>query len=98
MALTIDRTGLELSAGPLEFHLTRGLLGFSWQGWIEALLEWGHRGHLTGLGFDVWKDDRAGSYGASAPLALLSVQFGQRRDADCLPRTDRGWLPNHPHL
>jgi hypothetical protein len=74
MALIIDRTGLELSAGPFSFHLTGSLVGLAWDKKIDAMLEWG-RGLSEGWRPSVWSDG-PGRYVASLPGLRLSVMLG----------------------
>jgi hypothetical protein len=78
MGIIIDRTGIELSAGPLSFHLTGSLVGLAWGRRIDAMLQWG-RGLSEGWRPAVWNDG-PGHYGASMPGLLLSLVTGGHAD------------------
>lgn len=71
MAISIDRTGLEVSIGPFQFHLTPRMLGIVWDGRLDAMLErrewkwgWGKRSSKRGH-FEAW-----------APGCYLSIYTG----------------------
>lgn len=78
MGIIIDRTGVELSAGPLSFHLTGALVGLAWGRRIDAMLQWG-RGISGGWRPAVWSDG-PGHYGASMPGLRLSLVMGVSTD------------------
>lgn len=74
MAITINRTGLEITAGPLELYLTRSLLGFVWRGRVDFLLE--DAGPCVGGGGFLAQKTGSGWYEVFVLRLRLSVQVG----------------------
>lgn len=74
MAIIIDRAGLQLSAGPLQLHLTGRWVGFSWGDRVDALME-RRRAPAEAPWFNAWKS-APGWYEAQGLGLHLSVQLG----------------------
>lgn len=74
MALRIDRTGLELEAGPFYLSLSLAVQAIAWAGLFDIVIDSLARpapGHWVGA----WKT-APGWYDVATPWRRLSVQLG----------------------